>query len=190
MNHLAHLFLSPPSMEARVGNLLGDFARGLKPETLPQEVQTGLKFHRAVDSFTDQHPEVLAAKTVFSAQRRRFAGVALDVLFDHYLLRHWEKFERKPSSVFIREAYEDLDRGQYLMPTQMIRVTQQMIRHDWLNSYRNLDNIGFALDRIAQRIRFPNQFAGIITEIKANDRKLETHFLNFFPELIEFYQNL
>jgi acyl carrier protein phosphodiesterase len=77
------------------------------------------------------------------------------------------------------------------LPTlHMVRVTQQMIRHDWLNSYRDLDNIGFALDRIAQRIRFPNRFPGIITEIKAHDQTLEAHFLTFFPELMEFYENL
>ena len=86
MNHLAHLFLAPDSPEARVGSLLGDFARGIVQDDLPAAVRDGLKHHRAVDAFTDQHPEVLASKRLFSPQRRRFAGVALDILYYDYLL--------------------------------------------------------------------------------------------------------
>ncbi len=76
MNHLAHVFLAPDSPEARVGSILGDFTRGVDLSTLPDPVKQGVRHHRAVDSFTDQHPDVLASKQVFSRQRRRFAGVA------------------------------------------------------------------------------------------------------------------
>ncbi|MDX1634109.1 MAG: ACP phosphodiesterase [Marinobacter sp.] len=183
MNHLAHLYLSPPSMEARVGNLLGDFARGLDPQQLPAEVRRGLENHRAVDAFTDQHPDVLAAKRLFSSKRRRFAGVALDILFDHYLLRHWDAFANTPKAEFIDNAYRDLAQGRYLMPEAMARVTRRMIEDNWLESYEDLTNIGFALDRVAGRIRFANEFAGIIEEIRPLDAALEAHFLSFFPQL-------
>ncbi len=188
MNHLAHLFLSPPSVEARVGNLLGDFARGLDSTQLPGEVRRGLENHRAVDAFTDQHPDVMAAKRLFSSKRRRFAGVALDVLFDHYLLRHWDAFASVPRDEFIEEVYHDLERGRYLMPERMAWVTQRMVEDDWLGAYKDLENIGYALDRIAGRIRFRNEFAGIINEIRPLDAALEAHFLSFFPQLVIHFQ--
>ena len=75
MNHFCHLFLARPSVESRVGNLLGDFARGLDTRSLPEQVREGLEHHRAVDAFTDAHPEVLACKANFSHQRRRFSGI-------------------------------------------------------------------------------------------------------------------
>lgn len=78
MNHLAHAFLAPDSPEARVGSILGDFVRGVRVEALPENVRRGVRHHFAVDRFTDRHPEVLASKAVFSRERRRFAGVALD----------------------------------------------------------------------------------------------------------------
>lgn len=187
MNHLAHLFLSPPSVEARVGNLLGDFARGLDSSLLPSEVRRGLENHRAVDAFTDQHPDVKAAKTLFSSKRRRFAGVALDVLFDHYLLRHWRVFTDTPKSAFIEDVYHDLTVGRPLMPERMARVTQRMVEDDWLGAYESLDNIGLALDRIAGRIRFRNEFAGMIEEIRPLDAALEAHFLSFFPQLVLYF---
>lgn len=189
MNHLAHLFLSPDSPKARVGSLLGDFARGLVTADLPPEVREGLYHHRAVDAFTDQHPEVAASKRLFSPQRRRFAGVALDILYDHYLLRHWQRFSNMAPDHFIDQVYRELDGNAPLMPEHMQQVTRQIVHHDWFRSYMDLENIGYALDRVAGRIRFRNSFSGIIEEIRVHDDELEQRFLLFFPELKQFARN-
>ena len=186
MNHFAHLFLARPTVESRIGNLLGDFAQGLDVNGLSAPVKAGLINHRKVDAYTDSHPDVLACKRLFSPQRRRFAGVALDVLFDHYLLRHWSTFASTPQQEFIASVYRDLEAGRHLMPPRMATTTAHMIDNDWFNAYNELDNIGYALDRIAGRIRFRNDFAGIIEEIKTWDPVLEGHFLSFFPNLLAF----
>ncbi len=183
MNHLAHVFLAPDSTEARVGSILGDFTRGIDVSLLPIPVQQGIRHHRAVDSFTDQHPEVLASKAVFSRQRRRFAGVALDILYDHYLLRHWQRFSQTDRDIFVERIYQELQRNEHLMPEKMAQVTRRMVEHDWFGAYRDLESIGYALDRVAGRIRFANKFTGMIDEIRANDVELEKRFLRFFPDL-------
>jgi acyl carrier protein phosphodiesterase len=185
LNHLAHLFLAPDSELHRVGSLLGDFARGLDSASLPLAVHEGLRHHRAVDAFTDQHPDVMASKRLFSSQRRRFAGVALDILYDHYLLRNWDRFSSMPVDDFIDQVYAELLNHQQAMPEKMQTVTGQIVRYDWFRSYQNLDNIGFALDRVANRIRFRHDFHGIIEEIQGQDQVLEAHFLSFFPALVE-----
>lgn len=188
MNHLAHLYLSEPNVESRVGNLLGDFARGIDPDALAPRVRAGLMNHRAVDRFTDAHPDVRACKTLFSRQRRRFAGVALDVLFDHFLLRHWNQFTDTPKGPFIESLYTDLRAGEYLMPDRMVRTTRHMITYDWFGAYEDLDNIGAALDRIAARIRFRNDFEGIIQEIRQHEPELEYRFLHFSRALMARFQ--
>ncbi|MFL1485310.1 ACP phosphodiesterase [Marinobacter sp. LN3S78] len=186
MNHFCHLFLARPTLESRVGNLLGDFARGLDSRDLPEQVREGLEHHRAVDAFTDSHPQVLASKALFSADRRRFAGIALDILFDHYLLRHWEQFGHTDKNRFIKELYADLEAGSYLMPPAMEQVTRRMVAYDWFNAYENLDTVGQAMDRVASRIRFRHGFEGIINEIRPMDDELEARFLVFFPDLLAF----
>ena len=186
MNHLAHTFLAPDSAEARVGSILGDFSRGVDWSALPAPVLAGVRHHLAVDTFTDQHPHVLASKQLFSKQRRRFAGVALDILYDHFLLRHWHRYSDFEQTAFIHTVYRELSAHEPVMPPAMIKVTRRMVEHDWFSAYQELDNIGFALDRVAERIRFPNQFTGIIDEIRENERQLEANFLQFFPELQTF----
>jgi acyl carrier protein phosphodiesterase len=61
-----------------------------------------------------------------------------------------------------------------------------MVWNDWFGAYQDLENIGYALDRVAGRIRFRNEFTGMITEIRANQDELEHNFLSFFPDLQEF----
>jgi len=183
MNHLAHVFLAPDTPEARVGSILGDFCRGISVADLPGDVQRGVEHHLSVDSYTDRHPQVCASRRLFSPQRRRFAGVALDILYDHYLLKHWHRFTDVDQDGFIRMIYRELPEHEYLMPEPMRRVTRRIAMDDWFGHYRDLDNIGYALDRVAARIRFPNRFDGIIEEIEGHSEELESRFLWFFQDL-------
>ena len=183
MNYLAHLFLAQPSTESRVGNLLGDFAKGVVVAELPEPVKNGLFNHRAVDRYTDNHAIIKQLKSLMSAERKRFAGIMMDVVFDHYLIKHWNSFSHlsfEDSSVVY---YQSLTQGQALMPEPMQRVTQRVVSQQWFDSYQTLQGIGFALDRIASRIRFDHTFYGSIEEITVHKNEIEKGFLAFFPEL-------
>lgn len=191
MNYFAHLVLSQPTVESAVGNLLGDFAKGVKLEQLGFAVRSGLDNHRAVDRFTDTYEHIRSLKHLFSAKRRRFAGIALDVYFDHLLMQHWTRFDLRPLDQVIGEFYQRLTLGRALMPNaQMLKTTQSMVDYDWFGSYRDIDSIAHALDRIALRLRFENQFDNAIEDILANQSEINDVFLVFFPELLTHVQNL
>ena len=184
MNYFAHLVLSQPTVESAVGNLLGDFARGIDQSALDPAVLAGLKNHRAVDRFTDSHPKVKALKQCFSQKRRRFAGIALDVYFDHLLISYWKDFDHRNLYDVIEEFYLRMEQGQTLMPgSEMRRVTSRMITNDWFGSYRDIDSVAEALDRIATRIRFPNAFDNAIEDLLGNEDLIQSVFLQFYPEL-------
>lgn len=184
MNHFAHLVLSQPTLESTVGNLLGDFARGVDAETLTPAVRAGLDNHRAVDRFTDAHPRVIEMKRAFSRARRRFAGIALDIYFDHLLIHHWELFERRDLESLIGEFYLRMEAGRALMPgDNMRRVTKRMIDYDWFGSYRDLDAVAESLDRVAARIRFRNDFANAIEDLLRHRDLIREGFIEFYPEL-------
>lgn len=184
MNHFAHLVLAQPTIESTVGNLLGDFARGVDQETLPGAVRAGLYNHRAVDRYTDAHPLIMEMKQGFSPERRRFAGIALDIYFDHLLITHWQNFEVRNLEGLIARFYRHMSDGQALMPAEnMRRVTRRMIDYDWFGSYRELDAVAESLDRVAGRIRFANQFDNAIEDLQRNHESIRDGFFEFYPQL-------
>ncbi|EPJ55291.1 MAG: acyl carrier protein phosphodiesterase [Osedax symbiont Rs2] len=183
MNFLAHCFFASANSQSVVGNLLGDFCKGLDLKALSPEVSVGLHNHRLVDKYTDSHPLIKQAKKCFSPARRRFAGVAVDVLFDHYLIVHWQRFSQQSYDEFKARTYQLLEQGQPLMPKRMAAVMSSVVNNDWFATYESLEGIGFALDRIAKRIRFENKFSGCIEDIEQHNTQLETLFLEYFPQL-------
>src|SRR5690349_14540980 len=92
MNWLAHLRLAPREPLLRLGNLAGDFVRGVYVSALHGGLQRGIAMHRAIDRFVDAHHAVRTAKERLQPPFRRFAGVLVDVWFDHFLARGWQRF--------------------------------------------------------------------------------------------------
>ena len=184
MNHFAHLVLAQPTLESTVGNLLGDFARGVDQGALPAAVRAGLHNHRAVDRFTDTHPLVRDLKRCFSRPRRRFAGIALDIYFDHLLINHWERLEQHELQPLIDTFYRRMSAAQPLMPSRAMReTTRRMVDYDWFGSYREVDAVAVALDRVAGRIRFANAFDNSIEDCLRHEKTIRDGFLEFYPEL-------
>jgi acyl carrier protein phosphodiesterase len=184
VNYLAHLYFAKPTADSHFGNLLGDFGGKRHVEQLPNTVKNALNNHYLVDKFTDSHSLVKEAKQYFSSERKRFAGVAIDVVFDHFLIRHWQQFSKHPLHDFKR-SYALLNERIAVMPPRMQQVVTSMTKNDWFKEYETINGVGLALDNIAKRIRFTNNFAGTAEDIARNYHELEAIFLAFFPELIE-----
>lgn len=186
MNYLAHLYLAGDDEQALVGNLLGDFVKG-RLENLPYSgaVRRGIRQHRLVDSFSDAHPLVLQSKRRISGERRRYAGIIIDLAYDHFLARHWEPLTGGDLESFCDRAYRILEDARPWLPDPMPRVVGRMSADDWLGSYRRLDNVGLALDNIARRFRRPTTLPGAQIELEACYPALEQDFLAFFPELVQ-----
>lgn len=184
MNYLAHLRLGRRDRFSLIGNLMGDFRRHVNGLMLPHAVIRGIDNHLRVDRFTDNHVRVRTLKTCFSRERRRYAGIILDVAFDHFLALHWQRYCPEPREIFIDHCYASLACGMDLMPARMQYVVKRMIREDWLGSYQDLSGVDMALDGIARRIRFKNNLWGAAQEVADNYNKISKVFHGFFPDLL------
>ncbi|MFT5133153.1 MAG: acyl carrier protein phosphodiesterase [Gammaproteobacteria bacterium] len=184
MNYLAHLLLSQSDAESMVGNLMGDFRKYLGDAALPDNVNLGIQNHLRVDKFTDSNQIVLDLKPMFSRERRRFAGIIIDVTFDYFLIRHWQTYSEIDFNEFINQAHLNIASLSNIMPRRMQFVMDYMIKEEWLRSYGTLQGIAHALDRMSTRIRFENKMVGAIEEVEGNYEQLEEGFLKFFPTLI------
>lgn len=188
MNYLAHLLLAQPNTHSRIGNLLGDFYRGTRLELLHPAVAAGLYNHRAVDWFTDHHPHVRAARLLFSSAMRRFAPIALDMLFDFCLIKHWRLFYDSDFTDYKHQLYCKLHHDLPQMPEAMARTCKAVTEQDWFGSYAQLAGIQYSLRRMALAGRFTAPFAAVADELPALQRPAEQVFLSFFPQLQQFIQ--
>lgn len=194
MNYLAHIYLAGDSDESILGNLLGDFVKGPIGNGYHPEIIKGIRTHRKVDVFTDSHEMFLASKRLISPQRRRFAGIIIDLAFDHFLTRNWSSYSSEDLTGLIENTYELLRRHRGILPEKLQLFLPRMIDEDWLGSYRELEGIGKTIDRISGRLkrRFKreNTMTGSLEEVELNYDALEQNFNEFFPELVSFVEDL
>ena len=87
MNFLAHAWLSFHDPDLLAGNMMADFVRGKQSQVFSPAVQQGIRLHRAIDAFTDQHPETRRASAYLREACGRYSGVFMDVIYDHFLAR-------------------------------------------------------------------------------------------------------
>jgi len=185
MNYLAHLYLAGPDPDALLGALMGDFVKG-PVRGYPPTIERALILHRRIDTFTDAHPRVEASRARISPLRRRFAGIMLDLFYDHYLARYWDEYSADPLRVFTRRIYTLLHTNHALLPPRLQAIAPRMAETDWLASYRQVDSVHVALDRISRRLKRENRLAGAGHELEANYEALEEDFRAFFPDVVRF----
>lgn len=187
MNFLAHLFLGPKDPEQALGSLLGDFVRGpVDRLELPEGVRQGIWLHRRIDSFTDAHALVALSKGRVSPERRRYAGIMIDMFYDHLLARHWDAFADQPITEFSEEMYALLLAQRAIIPANAWPVIERMARHDWLTSYARIAVLHRALDNISLRLRRANPLPGSACELERDYAGFEADFLGFMPQVIAF----
>ena len=187
MNFLAHLYLGPQEPPQALGSMLGDFVKGpVHALQLPQGVKEGVWLHRRIDSFTDAHPFVQRSKRRVSPSRRRFAGIMVDMFYDHLLAVHWDSFNAVPLGDFTRQAYSALLAQREVIPATAWPVISRMAEHDWLGSYAELGNLHMALDNMARRFRRETTMPGAVFELEALYSDFESDFLAFMPEVQRF----
>lgn len=193
MNYLAHLYLSPPGEDAMLGSLLGDFVKGplTSAEVREQygtDITRAMELHRRIDSFTDAHPVVTASRNRISSGRRRFAGVMIDMFYDHFLAKYWDDFHHRPLDAFTKDFYRILMRRHAELPERAQRTARFMVDLDWLGSYAQLESVDTALNRMSQRLRRTNTLVDSAEELERNYAELERDFRRFMPDVTEFAQ--
>lgn len=182
MNYLAHLYLSPPEEDAWLGSLLGDFVKGPLGDRYRGPVAAAIVLHRRLDAYTDAHAAVQRSKARVSAARRRYAGIMIDMFYDHFLARSWAEFHDAPLETFTAQVYALLARRHAELPERLQFVAPRMAARDWLGSYASPANIARALDGIGSRLRRANDLAGAGEELLADYAGFEADFRAFLPE--------
>lgn len=187
MNWLAHLRLSPEIPLVRLGNLAGDFVRGVDVKELHPELQRGIALHREIDRFVDGHAVFRRAKGRFADEFARYGGVALDVFFDHFLARDWHRHgDGRELRAFVAEVHEGMATHRDLLPPELQRLHDRMAENSWLSMYGTVSGIERVLRAMARRGRRPSPLATVTDELRRNYEPFEADFEELWPELVAF----
>ncbi len=187
MNWLAHVFLSTDSIDFQLGNLLSDPLKGRVWRGASEELVAGFRMHARIDSFTDRHEHVRRSKSRL-AKKGYLKPVVIDLVYDHLLLRHWNLFCRMDADSFVTGFHRAARPACRDFPDQARRFVFGLVDSQHLLSYRTLDGLHAALQRIdrrlSPRLRARESAAGYLPRIEAELDGIETDFLDFFPQLI------
>jgi acyl carrier protein phosphodiesterase len=189
MNFLAHLFLSGDSEHIMVGNFIGDFVKGNQLKTYPTQVQAGIVLHRRIDAYTDSHAAVKQSTIRLSADFGRYSAVIVDVFYDHFLAKHFEKYADLSLSLFAESTYQLLERHLDILPERVQEFLPYMRTQNWLVRYADFDGIRRSLGGIARRAKYAENLEQAIFNFQNEYEDFEQDFLLFFPDLRDMAQN-
>ncbi len=188
MNWLAHVFLSPPDIEFQLGNLLADFVRGEERERMSERFREGVGRHLQIDAFTDAHPLVHQSKARIEPRFRRFAGVLVDIYYDHLLARDWDVYSAVPLREFTKNFYACALAYAPSLSTDVASNLERMMENDRFWCYREKSGIEMVLQQLSHRLNVRWKRGICLHEalpsIFACDQEFEQDFQGFFPELL------
>lgn len=183
MNFLGHLYLSGSDPLVIVGNFMADAVKGRDLTRFDPKVVQGIRLHRAIDTFTDGHPEQHKGRKRVHGHAGRYASVVMDLFYDHLLASHWSEYHPEPLSTFAARMYELLDRHVHLMPDRTRQMLPYMMRGDWLNTYATLEGIGGALAGLARRVPAGMPMTGSEKVLAENREVYTNEFRSFMRDI-------
>jgi len=189
MNYLAHLVLSGPDPEVRMGNLMGDFCVGRLEHPRFQKysahVRLGLALHRWIDEKTDQEISFGPVWDYLRPYYGKWSPAILDILGDYCVVVAWEQWGLGEFKAFEDQIYTDLSDQFDLAPENMKPMLVSLLKHRWFGGYGTWEGMERAIGSVSQRINQPFSLEPIRHLVVVEpDRLLSVH-IPFFLHMIQ-----
>jgi acyl carrier protein phosphodiesterase len=188
MNFLAHIYLSGDSDEIILGNFIGDYVKGNKYLEYPDRVAFGIQLHRRIDRFTDQHPDVRECIGLLKPGYGRYAGIVVDVFFDHFLAANWNTYSEYTLRQFSKHAHAVFLSHFLLLPFRVKQFLPFLIQHKRLESYAQRENMFQVLEIMSRRTSLPANSEWAMQVLHQEYGRFEALFRSFFAEMIEYVE--
>jgi acyl carrier protein phosphodiesterase len=186
MNYLAHMYLSGDHPEIMIGNFIADHLIGNKFRRYSNGIVKGIRFHRLIDTFTDNHPAFLKSKKRLQATYHKYAGVIVDMFYDHFLAAGWNEFSTEDLIDFTTSRYNILLRNFRLLPPRTKRILPFMMSGNWLASYADLNFLQRSLEGMAIRTPYPSRMENAVSDLRSDYDSYGMDFREFFPEMVTY----
>lgn len=181
MNYLAHAYLSFGNPEILAGNMISDYVKGKSQYSYPDNIQKGIRLHRAIDDFTDNHASTKEIMNLFRPQYRLYAGAFVDVVYDYFLANDTSHFANSDALMqFTKKTYWQLEELQHHFPEKFQRAFPYMVSQNWLYNYRFNDGMQKSFNGLVHRATYLYE-SDIAYEIFLNNKeRINEHYMQFF----------
>lgn len=188
MNFLAHTYLSGGNEQIIVGNFMGDYVKGKNYMLFPEQVKKGILIHRDIDTFTDMHEVTRRSKQRLASRYHKYAGIIIDIFYDHFLASLWDSYSTLPLSEFVSRTYDLLKRNYKVLPDSIKRWFPTFLENNWMMAYAQVEGIELVLERMSANTSLPNHSAFAVEVLRKQYSVFLEDFLEFFPEIVEFLE--
>lgn len=183
MNYLAHIYLSGNDVEQQIGGFIGDFVKGDFTNKFTAGIEKGIKLHRKIDRISDEISTFKKSKKRVRKELSRFSGIFVDIYYDHFLAKHWTKFNPQELVSFSNDFIKQLNSYSKYIPVNAQSFVNYMHRNQLFNFYSSVDNIEKVLIGMSSRMRRENPIDQGILDLKAHYSELEQDFFDFMEEI-------
>jgi len=186
MNFLAHIYLSGDNEPLMLGNFIADTVKGKQIEKYSSGIQQGIRLHRLIDEFTDKHPVVLQSKERLYARHHKFAGVIVDILYDHFLAKDFANYSSVMLPEYARNVYRVVLRNYLILPARSQRIIPFLMMQNWLTGYADLVRLQRIFENMSRRSQFESGMEVAVESLQKNYELFQQEFDLYFPQLIRF----
>lgn len=186
MNYLAHIYLSGDNDLVTVGNFIADGIKGKSYKKYPKDIQTGVLLHRNIDTFTDAHKIVRQSTKRLHDNYGHYSGIIVDILYDHFLAKNWNKYSNVPLSDYAESFYDLLKEHYEILPLRIQKLMPYMMTDNWLLNYASIEGISRVLAGMNRRTNNRSGMDKAVIELELYYSEFESEFSAFFEELIIF----
>jgi len=184
MNFLAHLCLANGDSGLMLGGLFGDFVRGRRAlRTFPEPIRQGIVLHRYIDKCTDRSPVFKQLRPQFSREFRRYAGIIIDLAFDHELAINWWRYMPGSLERFDIEVRDLLRDNPEFVPEKLTGFMKYADQHGLFSAYREVDVVLKALTGIGKRLKRSNPLHRVDEIWPEMAPQFKPAFRQFFPQI-------
>ena len=154
----------------------------------PELVKKGILIHRDIDTFTDAHPITRRSRLLVSDRYHKYAGIIIDIFYDHFLAAFWDSYSTLPLSEFVGRTYDMLKRNYQILPAAVKNWFPTFLENNWMMAYQTVDGIELVLERMSANTSLPNHAAYAVEVLSDRYDNLKDDFVEFFPLIVKFLE--
>jgi len=163
-------------------NLYGDHVKGSNFNHYPEKIKQGIRLHRSIDFYIDNHPSSLCLKQLLYAELPKVAGIAVDLYFDHLLAKNWQKFHPQRLTEYLINFFNHSSLYEFHMKEHFREFLSQLRRYRWIEHYPSDEGLQKLCEGVSRKISFENSLIQAPQLFRKYEEQVNEAFYTFMND--------